>query len=83
MEKTIVQYLLDLIEVRLMLNNKKIIYNIDSDYFLKKEQEQKDNFALEFIEWYKYANNNEYCLYPKANLQEHLKIFKKEKGYFN
>ena len=81
MEKTIMQYLLDLIESRLMLNNEKIIYNIDTDYFLTKEKEQKDFFALEFAEWYHSANNNEYHLYPNANIEEHLKKFKKEKGY--
>ena len=81
MKDTIVKYLLDIIEAKLMLDNKKIVYNIDRDYFLRKEQEEKDNFSLEFLKWYKYSNNNEYCLYPKANLEEHLQIFKKEKGY--
>jgi hypothetical protein len=81
MKKTIMQYLLDIIETRLMLNNEKIIYNIDIDYFLNKEQEEKDTFSLEFAEWYHSANNNEYHLYPNSNIEEHLKIFKKEKGY--
>jgi hypothetical protein len=81
MEKTIMQYLLDLIESRFMLNNQKIIYNIDTSYFLTKEEEQKDDFALRFAEWYHSANNNEYHLYPTKNIEEHLKIFKKEKGY--
>ena len=81
MEKTIMQYLLDLIESRLMLNNEKIIYNIDTNYFLTKEQEQKDDFALRFAQWYHSSNNNEYHLYSNKNIEEHLKIFKKEKGY--
>jgi division protein CdvB (Snf7/Vps24/ESCRT-III family) len=43
-------------------------------------QKIADDYAIEFAEWYHSANNNEYHLYPKKNIKEHLEIFKKEKG---
>lgn len=78
MKNTIVKYLLDIIECNLMLSDKKIIYHIDENYFLTKEQEQKDEFALKFAGWYHSANNNEYHLHPKLNIKEHLEIYKKQ-----
>jgi hypothetical protein len=38
--KTIMQEFIDILEIKLMLNNQKIIYHIDVDYFLRKEKEQ-------------------------------------------
>ena len=38
--KTIMQEFIDILEVKLLLNNQKIIYHIDVDYFLRKEKEQ-------------------------------------------
>jgi hypothetical protein len=43
-------------------------------------QKIADDYAIEFAEWYHSVNNNEYHLYPKKNIKEHLEIFKKEKG---
>jgi hypothetical protein len=38
--KTIMQEFIDILEIKLMLNNQKIIYHIDVNYFLRKEKEQ-------------------------------------------
>ena len=47
----------------------------------EKLEQIADDYAVEFAEWYHSANNNEYHLYPNLNIVEHLKIFKKEKGW--
>ena len=39
-----------------------------------------EEFAIGFAEWYRGSKNNEYHLYPKASIEEHLQIYKKEKG---
>jgi hypothetical protein len=51
-----------------------------SDAEIDLLQNETYKFAIEFAEWYHSANNNEYHLYPKKNIKEHLEIFKKEKG---
>lgn len=42
-------------------------------------QNNIDNFAIEFAQWYHCANNNEYHMYPDKNIKEHLQIFKEQR----
>jgi hypothetical protein len=42
-------------------------------------QNNIDNFAIQFAEWYYCANNNEYCMYPNKSIKEHLQIFKEQR----
>ena len=44
-------------------------------------QQFNDDYVIEFARWYRSANNNEYHLYPNLNIEEHLKIFKKEREW--
>lgn len=39
-----------------------------------------NEFAIEFLKWFIYNNNNEYIMYPNKSIEEQLVIFKKEKG---
>ena len=53
---------------------------LDKDVSAHYCEQIADDYAIEFAKWYHSANNNEYHLYPNKNIEEHLKIFKKEKG---
>ena len=53
---TIVRKLLDHITFTLNMDTKNI-FHINDEYFLKKEQKEKDEFAIEFA---KYISNNGY-----------------------
>ena len=43
----------------------------------KWQQEQQDEFAIEFAEWF---NNLKYDIMRYKTMEEHLEIYKKEKG---
>jgi hypothetical protein len=51
-----------------------------SESFANEIEQITDEYAIEFAKWYHSANNNEYHLYPTKNINEHLQIYKKEKG---
>lgn len=51
-----------------------------SESFANEIEKISDDYAIKFAKWYHSVNNNEYHLYPNANIEKHLKIFKKEKG---
>jgi hypothetical protein len=64
---------------------KQKFFDIYTSYYKKSNELDKmvevaDDYAIEFAKWYHSANNNEYHLYPTKNIEEHLQIFKKEKG---
>lgn len=61
------------------IENQKLIEMHDKGFNSVKQL--NDDYVIEFAEWYHSANNNEYHLYPNLNIVEHLKIFKKEKGW--
>lgn len=61
------------------IENQKLIEMHDKGFDSVKQL--NDDYAIDFAEWYHSANNNEYHLYPNLNIGEHLKIFKKEKGW--
>ena len=42
-------------------------------------QNNIDNFAIQFAEWYHCANNNEYHMYPGKSIKEQLQIFKEQR----
>ena len=49
----------------------------DSGYRKKQEQKEKDEFAIGFAEWF---NNLKYDVMRYKTMEEHLEIYKKEKG---
>ncbi len=79
MKTTATKDLIDIITIKLKLIERHI-FHINEEYFLKKEQEQMDKFAIEFARWYSNANYNLVYHYTVED-EKLLEIFKKEKGY--
>lgn len=74
MKDTIVKKLLDHITFTFNMDT-KTIFHINNEYFLKKEQKQKEKFALEFVKW---CDELEYNIYYET--KEKIKWFVKDKG---
>ena len=72
MKNTIVRKLLDHITFTLLMDT-KTIFHINDEYFLKKEQKQKEKFALEFVRW---CEEMEYNIY--FDTKEQIKYFVKD-----
>lgn len=93
MKDTIVKELINITKINLDKIKPTVFYNINEEYFLIKEQKEKDNFAIEFAEWCAYyqigkvkdelwisnllAIANHYETYTMKQL---IKKFKKEKN---
>lgn len=73
MKDTIVKKLLEVTKRNLDKISPIVCYNINEEYFLIKEQEEKDEFAIGFAEWLS-------DWHTKERLKEILKSYKKEKG---
>lgn len=71
MKPTITQSLLEYIKLALAMDT-KTIFHVNDNYFLKKEQKQKERFALEFVNWCK---DLEYDIYfdTKYKIKEFVK----------
>ena len=72
MKNTIVRKLLDHITFTLLMDT-KTIFHINDEYFLKKEQKQKEKFAFEFVRW---CEEMEYNIY--FDTKEQIKYFVKD-----
>jgi hypothetical protein len=72
MKNTIVRKLLDHITFTLLMDT-KTIFHINDEYFLKKEQKQKEKFALEFVKW---CEELEYNIH--FDTKEQIKYFVKD-----
>jgi len=72
MKNTIVRKLLDHITFTLLMDT-KTIFHINDEYFLKKEQKEKEKFALEFVRWCKELEYNIHF-----DTKEQIKYFVKD-----
>jgi len=69
---TIVKELINITKVNLDKITPKVFYNINEEYFLKKEQKEKDEFAINFA---KYLIDESVS---KSLLKEMLEIYKEK-----
>jgi hypothetical protein len=72
MKDTIVKELINITKVNLDKITPKVFYNINEEYFLKKEQKEKDEFAINFA---KYLIDESVS---KSLLKEMLEIYKEK-----
>lgn len=59
MKPTVVESLLVHIKFALAMDT-KTIFHVNDNYFLKKEQKEKEKFALEFVKWCEKLDHNIY-----------------------